>query len=536
MTDAVSTVPALLDPPDDIPREATAAIVGTDHLTFADVRDRSARAAAALYRDGVRAGDAVAIWLPNCSAWIELQFALAHLGALLICVNTRYRSHELGGVLSRSRAKWLVLQPEFRGIDFLSILSDTSPEERRHLRGVIVHGASDDAIPLPAVKVTAYAALHDTERPEPPVNAAGPEQPCIAFTSSGSTGVPKLIVHNQRSISEHARAVADRFFDYENATALVTLPLSGVFGYTTFMGAFAAGRRSILMDAFEADRAVELIERHRVTTITGPDEVMLRILDAAEPRARIESWREGGYGAQSVDSKMLITRGDGAGVELFQCYGSSECLGLTSRQPRGAPSAERRLGGGVPVSPLTEVRVRSDETGELLPPGTPGLLEIRGPSVMSGYLHQRDATSAAFTDDGWFRTGDIGYRVGDSNRFVFLTRNHDVLRLAGFLVEPREIEHFIELLDGVAAAQVVEVRTDRGARVVAFTIPVAGAEVAEADVVEHCAASLAKYKVPVRVFTVDSFPRTSSANGEKVQRGKLRELANHLMSETAQAH
>jgi fatty-acyl-CoA synthase len=535
MTNPESVLPALLEPPEGTPRDPVAAVVGVDHLTFADVRDRSARVAAGLHREGVRAGDAVAVWLPNCSEWIELQFALARLGALLVCVNTRYRSHELGGVLSQSRAKWLVMQPEFRGIDFPAILTETTPKQRRHLRGVVVRGAGEHLPPVEATKVIAYETLSDADAVEPSASAAGPEQPCIAFASSGSTGVPKLIVHSQRSITEHARAVADRFFDQADAAALVTLPLSGVFGYVTLMGALAGGRPSIVMDVFDADRAVQLIEEHSVTTITGPDEVMLRILQAAETPSRIASWREGAYGAQSVDSDMLIALGDKTGVQLFQCYGSSECLGLTSRQPRDAPPAERRLGGGLPVSPLTEVRVRSDEAGALLPPGAAGLLEIRGPSVMSGYLNQPDATAAAFTDDHWFRTGDIGYLVGNTNRFVFLTRRNDVLRLAGYLVEPREIEHFIERLDGVAAAQVVQVSTARGARAVAFTIPADGAEVTEADVVAHCAASLAKYKVPIRVFPVESFPTTNSANGAKVQRGKLRELADQLLADPVQA-
>jgi fatty-acyl-CoA synthase len=174
--------------------------------------------------------------------------------------------------------------------------------------------------------------------------------------------------------------------------------------------------------------------------------------------------------------------------------------------------------------------VRSIEGDAIEPPGASGLLEIKGPSVMLGYLNQVDATNAAFTADGWFRTGDIGYLVNNANRFVFLTRNNDVLRLAGFLVEPQEIEHFIERLESVDAAQAVEVKTPKGARVVAFVIPAGGQDVSEQEVVAHCAASLAKYKVPMRVVSVTSFPTTPSANGDKVQRGRLRELAHELQA------
>jgi fatty-acyl-CoA synthase len=533
MTEAPPTLPALLADAAPADAQALAAVIGFEHLSFSDLRERSARLAAALHREGVRAGDAVAVWLPNCAAWIELQFALAQLSALLVCVNTRYRSYELGGVLSQSRARWLVMQPWFRGIDFPSILAETAPEERRYLEGAIVHGADEELPVLDGIRTIAFERLRGAVAGDPLPSASAAEQPCVAFASSGSTGVPKLIVHTQRGIVEHARAVAACFFDKPDATGLVTLPLCGVFGYVTFMGALAAGRPSVVMDSFDAERAVELIERHRVTTITGPDEVMLRILEAADTPERIASWREGGFGAQGVDSDLLIARGDEAGVRLFQCYGSSECLGLLSRQPRDASPADRRLGGGVPVSPRTQIRVRSEDTNRLLAPGTPGLLEITGPSVMRDYLRRPDATAAAFTDDGWFRTGDIGYVTGEANRFVFLTRRNDVLRLSGFLVEPREIEQFIERLDSVAAAQVVEVQTGEGARPVAFVIPADGADVSEAEIVAHCAASLARYKVPRRAFSVDAFPTTPSANGDKVQRGKLRELAQQMLAEQA---
>jgi fatty-acyl-CoA synthase len=509
-------------------------VFGARRLTFQELDERSSRVAAGLHAEGVGAGDAVAVWLPNCSSIHALQFGLAKLGALLVCVNTRYRSHELGGILARSHARWLVLQPSFRRIDFLSILSDVEPEQMLGLSVVVLNGEADPSQALPGERAVSYEALlrHGPELPAEAMRAS-PDRAFVAFTSSGSTGSPKLIVHSQRGISEHARAVAESFFDLDDAVALVTLPLSGVFGHATFMGALAAGRPSVLMDAFDADQAVGLIEQHKVTTVTGPDEVMLRLLEAAAPPARIASWREGGFGAQSVDSELLIAQGDEAGVTLFQCYGSSECLGLMSRQPRGASPQERALGGGVPASPATNVRVRCTGCDALEPPGTSGLLEIKGPSVMLGYLNQLDANIAAFTADGWFRTGDIGYLV-DTNRFVFLTRNSDVLRLAGFLVEPQEIEHFIERLDSVDAAQVVEVRTPKGARVVAFVIPADGHVVSQEEVVAHCAASLAKYKVPIRVVSVESFPTTPSANGDKVQRGRLRELADELRAADAE--
>lgn len=537
-TTQLLTLPDLLRNLADRHGDRPAMIFDERELGFRELEARSTRLAAAMHALGVCAGDAVAVWLPNCFFWVELHFALAKLGAILVNVNTRYRSHEVQGIIERSGATWLVLQPRFRRIDFLSILDEVDLAVLDGLSTIVTHDGAVDVERVAGKRTLTSEDLLARGGDTLPAEslAAAPERPFVTFTSSGSTGLPKLILHTQRSIAEHVQNVARTFFADDDAVVLEMLPFCGVFGYDTFLGALAGGHPSVVLDAFDGGQAVDLIERHGVTHTTGTDDMLERVLDAAGEPERIATWREGAFANLSVDidAAALIARGDAMGPSLYQCYGSSEVQALMSRHPRGAPLEERRLGGGIPVSPATEVRVRTLEGDGLERAGQSGELEIRGPNVMAGYLNQPDAAAEAFTADGWFRTGDIGYLVpGQGSRFVYLTRRKDALRLAGFLVSPSEIEEFIEGVEGVASAQAVGVPAPNGERVVAFVIMEPGRELDEQAVIDHCAASLANFKVPQRVFAVEGFPTTPSANGERVQRSKLRERAVQLVAETA---
>ena len=205
---------------------------------------------------------------------------------------------------------------------------------------------------------------------------------------------------------------------------------------------------------------------------------------------------------------------------------------MFSLQSMDLPMQERILGGGRPASPEVEVRARDVDTGELLPPGASGELEIRSPTSFIGYLDNPEATAKAMGSDGFFRTGDVG-RVREDGSFVFETRTGDAIRLGGFLVSPVEIEEVIRQLPGVADAQVVAVEIAQQTRAVAFVIRRAGGPpVGEADVAGWVKSRMAGYKVPARVWFVDAYPVTHSANGDKIQRAKLREAALARLAET----
>jgi fatty-acyl-CoA synthase len=149
--------------------------------------------------------------------------------------------------------------------------------------------------------------------------------------------------------------------------------------------------------------------------------------------------------------------------------------------------------------------------------------------MMAEYYANPEANAEAFTTDGYLKSGDLGYTTGD-NSFIFLSRMGDVLRLAGFLVNPLEIEAVLDAHPTVRSSQVVGIAGPRGTRAVAFVIARDGAMVDAQALIAHCAQRIAKFKVPEHILPIDAFPFTPSANGNKVQKAKLREIAQAALN------
>ena len=519
------TLPGLLAELVEEHGDDIALVCDGESLTFGELEERSRRLAGGLARRGVGAGDRVAVWLPNLFAVVELEFALARLGAVMVALNTRFRVRELADVLSRSGARVLVYAARFGKIDYRSILGNVDSKSVPELETEILVGAGGPG--LFGRDAVAYGDLLESEPAEE--DLGGPEAPCNAFTSSGTTSAPKLILHSQRGITTHARDVVEAFsYRDRDCVTLGALPLCGVFGFDSLMGTLAAGRPCVLLPVFDAEEAVRLIEEHRVTHLNGSDEMLNRIMDvAAEDPERLSSLREAGFASFNAGGEEMVARGDSFGKRFYQCYGASEVQALMAHQPPEAEAAQRALAGGVPSSREASVRVRDPESGELLSPGEVGELEVRAPSAMVGYLDDPEAERENLTEDGYVRTGDLGYLT--EYGFVYLSRMGDVLRLGGFLVSPREIEAYLEGLPDVAEAQVVGAPTERGAVAVAFVVARGSSEFDEDAVLERCQRDLAKFKVPRRVVALPDFPKADSPNGLKVQRHKLREMAAEAM-------
>jgi fatty-acyl-CoA synthase len=255
-----------------------------------------------------------------------------------------------------------------------------------------------------------------------------------------------------------------------------------------------------------------------------------RLLDITPGDRPFPSVKWAGYAAFNAALDALPEQAEARGLLLCGLYGMSEVQALYSSRPSGAAVELRKLGGGVPTSPLGHVRVRDPESGVLLGTGQPGLLECAGPSLMVGYYGNDAATAETITTDGYVRTGDLAELDGDGG-FTFLSRMGDVLRLSGFLVNPLEIESHIQAVAGISACQTIALPRPEGVRAVSFVILEPGAALDEAAVIAHCRRGLANYKVPVRVFALPEFPVTPSPNGPKVQRARLRELAAERLSD-----
>lgn len=512
-------------------------------LTYRALLEDSHRVAALLHARGARAGDRLALWLPNCSAWLATFMACARLGITVISMNTRFRSREVGDLVSRGKCRWLVMWPTFKDLPFLQILSDVEPEALAGLKGVMVVGEEQDA----ELVRTHFADMGNDAIVFPySDNAPGTEDDgpndvlaavppadgtalALVYTTSGTTSQSKLVVHDQKTLILHGENVARYFNISSNDVVLLGAPLCGAFGFSSALAGLAAGAPLVSSPLLNPTECARQIQTYGVTHTFANNELLDKILTAAgATQPPFPTFRLAGFASFAPSLEDLPERAERAGIKLVGLYGSSELQALIAGQPLDAETALRWKAGGRLTHEQARVRVRDVETGQILAHGQVGELEIKSPSMMKGYLDNEAATAEAIGPDGYFRTGDLGHTI-DEQHFVYHARRGDFLRLGGFLVNPLEIEGYIERLEGVAHCQVVGVAHQGKTVPVAFIIPEAGHAPKEADLLAQCKAQLAGFKVPMRIGLVDAFPVVESANSNKIQRGKLQELAKALL-------
>ena len=474
----------------------------------------SQAAARHLYALGFRRGDVICVLVPDSAVWLQFLFAASQLGVLMVPISTRYRDLEIAHVLETSRAKGVVFIRRFLKADFQQMIETLAPSvpSLKHLvglddtRGFFAGSQQDAAVSLPEPDPTALLCT---------------------FSTSGTTGKPKLAPHGQAGIAKHAEDVAKALDMDDTTVTLCALPLYGVLGFISTMATIAAGGCCVSQPVFKADSAAQIVDDQGVTHFYGSDGLLDAVLRV--PGHEFRRLRRGGFAEFAGLGRSLVDFAEERfGLRLGGVYGSSECFALMALRDPALPAERRVMPGGSPTSGDIAFRIVNPSTGEVQPDLVSGELQISGPNVMAGYLNNPEATAEAMTSDGWFRTGDLAY--GEGAGFVYLSRMKDSLRLRGYLVDPTEIESFLTTHGSVGAAQVVGIhREGRGDVAVAFVLPRDGEAGSEQELIDYCANGISNYKVPSRIVFLDQFPEIAGPNGVKIQKNKLRELADTLI-------
>jgi acyl-CoA synthetase (AMP-forming)/AMP-acid ligase II len=476
-----------------------------------ELKAASRRAAAFLRKLGLGRGDIVAVWLPDGPVWMQLFFAAAQLGILMVPVSTRFKQQEALHVIKTSKARVLIVPHTFLDFDYVGA----------------AHEIKASSIALQhIVEVTQFDSFEwSTFKPYSRHEGRDTDLLCT-FTTSGTTGTPKLAVHTSGGIARHARNVGRHNDIREKDVVLCALPLYGVLGFVQAMAALASGAACVLMPVFKAQAAAAAIERHRVSHFFGPDAMMDMVLNAGD--YSLASWRRGAFPEYaSLGQRVIAQAWNRWSVPLVALYGMSECFAIAATRDHESDASQRGMPGGAPISPDMAFRIADPVSGAVLPDGQQGELQLRGYNVMAGYLHNPKATSQAFTMDGWFKTGDLAY--ADGGAFCYVARIKDSLRLRGYLVDPTEIELFLAQHPGVAAAQVVGVHLDGEGDVAVAFVRHSTTPATEADLIAYCKQGIAGYKVPRRIVSVDSFPQCDGPNGVKILKSVLREMASDYL-------
>jgi fatty-acyl-CoA synthase len=513
-----------------------AIVFGDERLTFASVRDRARAFAGGLSALGLGHGDALAIWLPNRPLWFIAQYAAASLGIVVVALNPRYRAHELSYILGQSNAVALLLTDRLGPIDYfdtlealLPELSDAVPGELTSarfpkLRHVIVD--ADDVYPgchRAADLMELVVAGSATARG----HSVTSDSVFMLLYTSGTTSFPKGAMITHANCVPHGWNCGETFRLTTADRVLHALPAAGTWGGVNIpLTAWSHGACLVLMEVFDPLRALQLIERERCTVLNAVDSMLIPLLDHPDlGRRDLSSLRTGGVAAVGGGRHGLLEDVLERLVPLaFHPYGMTEVNAMSLVHDLDEPASERLVPGVWPA-PGLEARIADPDTGAPSGIDVEGELQFRGPLVTRGYHDKPDETRAAFTSDGWFKSGDLGVQ-DDAGRVIFRGRLKETLRISHHMVAPGEIETFLLAHPAVDQAFVVgipDARTNEAP--VAYVICKRGARVTEDDLRAWCHGKIASFKIPRGVRFVDDVPRAPSPHGDKVQRVKLREQA-----------
>lgn len=489
---------------------------GHSSMTFAQARDRAWAVAGSLAALGVARGDRVLVQLPNWVDAVIVYYALARLGAVFVPRMMIYREHELEETLARTEAVAVIVADSFRNVDHAQIAISVARKAHSVKEVVVLGEACDGTVP--------YGQLLTGS----PYTGAPPEvsDPHVILFTSGSTGRAKGVLHNFNTYSACARGLLDVLGLGTCDRCFTASPIMAQTGLNAGIVAPAIGGfGTVIQDIWDPVAAFELIDRCSCTHAYGAATFITTM--AGQPpdsRRALPSLRVWGCGGAPVPPLVIEQAHTILGCRVMTMYGQSEaCLQTATRLD---DSDERvRTSDGRAVAGMEVVVL--GEANEPVPAGSEGEICSRGASVMLGYWGDDAEPAAAFDQQGWFHSGDLG-RMGEDGYLRVTGRKKDIIIRGGVKISAREIEDILGEHDQVLDVAVIGVPdAELGERVCACVVPVAGSTPCLADLVAFIERrKIAKQKLPERLVLCEELPRTPTG---KVQKFALRESAAQQM-------
>lgn len=474
-------------------------------VTWSDLWRISGEVASGLSRRGVRAGDVVAVQLPNRIEFVFILAAVVRLGAVFCQYPPDYRAGEVEFILRFSEAHTLVAPDQFRDFDFPEMIDDLRDRLPQLVNTVVVPLGAAPAKPVGDgwVTIDQLREDHDLAGSEPDHPRDANEVMRIAFTS-GTTGEPKAVMHTTNTTLFCLKHAAKRLKIDRDANVLVLMPVGLNMGFATVVCAALTGAHAFLMERFNPTATLDLIEKYKVTTFTTPPTALVAMLNEKSLDDRnLSSLRLVHTGGQSTLVKVLREANERLGCPVIDIYGMLE-VGLTSSTDETEPYQEWVGTVGRPY-PFMDVRILGPDDRDV-PVGTEGEIVKSGPTIMVGYYRNSAKNAESWTPDGWFRSGDRGY-IDQAGRLTISGRSKDMIIHGGANIWPRELEEVLIKHPQVADVAMIGVHDDYyGENVCACVIPKDGARVELQDVIDFMKSEVAKYKLPQHLAIFSEFP------------------------------
>jgi acyl-CoA synthetase (AMP-forming)/AMP-acid ligase II len=499
--------------------ERVAIVDGDQRCAYAELRQRALRAAGAFTGLGVRKGDRVAICLPNGMDWVVAFFGAVYAGAVVVPLNTALSARELEYQVGHSGTSVLVVCDSYRNRDYRAVARQVRDGVGQRLQVVVAGASAGTSAGTSAGEDDLLSWTRLTR--DAPGDLSLPfldvSDPAIMMYTSGTTGRPKGAVQTHRFISTLFGAV-DRLEIRETDALVLYLPLFHIYALVAGLILMTlAGARVVLMARFDAGGSLRLIQQERATIMYGiPTTYIDQLGDPAIDTTDFSSLR---YAFTPLAYDLCQQVRDKIGATCLNPYGMTETSALSLVASLDDPPEIALRTVGRPLGDL-EVKIVDETTGSAVRSGAPGVLLMRGPSVLWKYHEQPEATAAAIDADGWFNTGDLA-SVDEAGNVTFIGRRGDGYRVGGEMVDPVEVEAAIQSHPAVLRAAALGVPDERLGQVGYAWVEVRpGAAVTAEELKAHAAGLLASFKAPRQIRIIGELPVTPSG---KVQKFRLRE-------------
>ncbi|MEU6582159.1 AMP-binding protein [Nocardia sp. NPDC046763] len=475
---------------------------------------------------GIRKGDRVGIWAPNCPQWTLIQYATAKVGAILVNINPAYRAHELRYVLRQAGIRMLVAAPSFKTSDYAAMITAARPEcpeleqvvllDSLEWRDLFTSGRAAN----PDLLAAAQSALSTDD----PIN--------IQYTS-GTTGFPKGATLSHHNILNNGYFVGELCGYTEQDRICIPVPFYHCFGMV--MGNLAATTHGAAMiipaPAFDPRATLEAVAAERCTSLYGvPTMFIAELADPEFDTYDLSSLRTGIMAGSPCPVEVMKQVIERMGMrEVSICYGMTETSPVSTQTRRDDSLVQRTATVGR-AGPHIEVKIVDPATGVTVPRGAAGELCTRGYSVMLGYWGEPEKTAEAIDAARWMHTGDLA--TMDDEGYVAITgRIKDMVIRGGENIYPREIEEFLYTHPDIVDAQVIGVPDVKyGEELMAWIRMRPDATPLTAESLrEYCTGKLAHYKIPRYVHVVEEFPMTVTG---KIRKVEMREIGARLLGLT----
>ena len=509
-------------------------------FSYSEFNKRVDKLAKGLLFIGIKKGDHVGVWATNVPDWLTYFFAAAKIGAVLVTINTSYRTHELEYLMQNSDLHTLCLIDGWRDSDYIGMVNELVPELKLSERGFL------QSSKFPCLKNIIYIGpekhrgmyntnelillgehIDDTDLEDAIANVDPYDVVNMQYTS-GTTGFPKGVMLTHVNILNNGFSIGERQIFTNKDRLCLPPPLFHCFGIVLgVMAVLTHGSALIMIESFDPLLVLASVQKEKATALYGVPTMfiaelnhpMFNMFDLSTLRTGImagslcpiETMR-------AVIDKMFMK-------DITIVYGLTESSpGMT--QSFADDPIEMKVTTVGREFPMVEVKVACPNSGKELPVGQQGEMCCRGYNIMKGYYKNPEATAAIIDKDGWLHSGDLGVKDEDGN-FRITGRIKDMIIRGGENIYPREIEEFLYLMPEIKDVQVAGVPSPKyGEEVGAFILLHEGKSLSEEDVKDYCRGKISRFKIPKYIFFMKEFPITASG---KIQKYKLREMSSELL-------